>query len=238
MAQAWLWSAEVEDETKQLDDAYFNRMFYKMLQVFHVNNIKVDLDILFRCCIFKKRFECSMNHEIHVAAVFFLIINGWLTTIFQYVDVANVPNKYYNSIFLMFHLIRLSDNVAAGIFTHLIASDASARIGRPGASCPEHEIHVAADFFAHHQRMANNNFPTCFDVASVDFQCCKCSKQILQQYILNVSFNPIMLHATLDNVAAEIFTHLIASNANARIGRPGASGPQQNLVSSVAFSTG
>ena len=79
----------------------------------------------------------------------------------------------------------------------------------------KHETDGVAGLF-HHQRMANNNFPTCFDVASVDFQCCKCSKQILQQYILNVSFNPIILHATLDNVAAEIFTHLIASNANAR----------------------
>ena len=55
-----------------------------MLQVFHVDVRKVDLDvailyifytyvtsILSGCCIFNKRFECSIQHETYVASGFF-----------------------------------------------------------------------------------------------------------------------------------------------------------------------
>ena len=47
----------------------------RILQVFHVDVAKVDQDILFVCCISNERFECSMQHEVNVAAGFFLIIN-------------------------------------------------------------------------------------------------------------------------------------------------------------------
>ena len=76
-----------------------------MLQVFLTNITKIDLDVamlhvfhthvvivLSGCFIFNERFECSMQHETDVAADFFLIINGYLTTIFQkvfYVTNAN-----------------------------------------------------------------------------------------------------------------------------------------------------
>ena len=60
--------------------------------LFYVDVAKVDLDILSKYCIFNERFEFSMQHETDVAADFFLIINGYLTTIFQkvfYVTNAN-----------------------------------------------------------------------------------------------------------------------------------------------------
>ena len=45
-----------------------------------------------------------------------------------------------------------------------------------------------------------------FDVVDMDFRCFKCFKQMLQQYVLNVLFDLVMLHATSDNVAAGIFS--------------------------------
>ena len=60
------------------------KCFRRMLQVLHVDVIKVDLDIamlhmfytnvasiLSRCYIFSERFECSMKHETDIAADFF-----------------------------------------------------------------------------------------------------------------------------------------------------------------------
>ena len=43
----------------------------KILQVFYVDVAKVDLDVLSRCCIFNEGFECFMQHEADVAAVFY-----------------------------------------------------------------------------------------------------------------------------------------------------------------------
>ena len=81
MAQVWVWSAEVEDDAKELDDACCNRMFQvfhmfgKNITSVHVDIAKVDLDILSVCCISNEIFECSMQYEVNVAAGFFLIIN-------------------------------------------------------------------------------------------------------------------------------------------------------------------
>ena len=73
-----------------------------MLQVFQADVAKADLDVallhfvasvlseccqclsgccqcLSGCCAFNERFKCPMQHETDVAAVFFLISNGWLT---------------------------------------------------------------------------------------------------------------------------------------------------------------
>ena len=46
--------------------------FIRMLQVFHVDVAKVDLDVLSECFIFKKRFEYFIKHQTNVAAEFFL----------------------------------------------------------------------------------------------------------------------------------------------------------------------
>ena len=63
-----------------------------MLQVFRADVVKADLDVVFLhfvasvlsgCCVFNERFKCPMQHEIDVAADFFLIINGWLTIFFN-----------------------------------------------------------------------------------------------------------------------------------------------------------
>ena len=91
MAQAWVWSAEVEDDAKELDNACCNRMFQmfqiflRMLQVFYINIAKADLGFLSKCSILNETFECSTQHKTNVAANFFLIINGWLITFFQYI---------------------------------------------------------------------------------------------------------------------------------------------------------
>ena len=79
-----------------------------MLQVFYADVIKIDLDVamlhvfhthvvivLSGCFIFNERFECSMQHEIDVAAKVFLIIYGWLITFSTYLfDVANDDCHY------------------------------------------------------------------------------------------------------------------------------------------------
>ena len=62
-----------------------------MLQVFHADVPKVDLDVtmlnvfhthtasvLSVCCILSRDLECSMQHETDVVAVFFLAIDGWM----------------------------------------------------------------------------------------------------------------------------------------------------------------
>ena len=51
---------------------------------------------------------------------------------------------------------------------------------------------------------AATGFSTFFYVANVDLRYCKYFKQMLQQYVLSVSFD-IMLHATSDNVAMRTF---------------------------------
>ena len=74
-----------------------------------------------------------------------------------------------------------------------------------------HITYVAVDFFAHHQRMGNNNISTCFDANFFMLQ--KCFKQMLQQYVLSVSFDMVMLHVTSDNVAAGFFSLVELSDA-------------------------
>ena len=43
----------------------------KILQVFYVDVVKVDLDVLSGCFIFKKRFEYFIKHQTNIAAEFF-----------------------------------------------------------------------------------------------------------------------------------------------------------------------
>ena len=66
MAQAWVWSAEVEDDAKELDNACCNRMFQvfhmfgKNITSVHVDIAKVDLD-----------FEVLLVFHMHITSVLF-----------------------------------------------------------------------------------------------------------------------------------------------------------------------
>jgi hypothetical protein len=60
-----------------------------MLQVF-------NLDVAFN-----ERSERPMQHETNVAAGFFLVINGWLTTFFQYFLMLQTMVFYVADVFLL-----------------------------------------------------------------------------------------------------------------------------------------
>ena len=57
MAQAWVWSAEVEDDAKKLDDACCNRMF----QVFHMFGKNIT-NISYGCYKSRFRYFICMLH--------------------------------------------------------------------------------------------------------------------------------------------------------------------------------
>ena len=57
MAQAWVWSAEVEDDAKELDDACCNRMF----QVFHMFGKNIT-SVLCGYCKSRSRYFICMLH--------------------------------------------------------------------------------------------------------------------------------------------------------------------------------
>jgi len=57
MAQAWVWSAEVEDDAKELDDACCNRMF----QVFHMFGKNIT-SVSRGCCKSRFRYFIYMLH--------------------------------------------------------------------------------------------------------------------------------------------------------------------------------
>ena len=91
--------------------------------------------------MFHVDFKCSIKHETNVAADFFLIINGWLTTIFQHVFYCrkrwflmlqifqtNIATLYSKCLICSSHVAcKVRQYVAVGIFSLVVRPMAAPR---------------------------------------------------------------------------------------------------------------